>query len=298
MIRNDGRCQEGIHRLHTANHHNFHWNVGRSLPQLHSNGYPFFHVLQGLNTRLEECRRRLPDRKYTENENLFLWKRLWESSFGSWSSRNPSSNPWLINLETTKSSTLQWWTISRTWNVEKKEYTLLGSHDLVLQSKSPADPTASANETELNLVSKSNMHEWHRSSQVLIVQARSKSCREVQNLPQARIDRLPQVRQHVGQYQYRPVIPKTVYAHYPNYKECSRAVKQMRIWLSKHEKLSRLTLISCAMSGATKRRGTSPSGLIYAAARHISTAQARATSENFEWLLRCFMIFSENLSSW
>lgn len=137
--------------------------------------------------------------------------------------------------------------MSRTWNVEKKEYILLGSHDIVLQSKSPADPAASASETEPHLVSKSNMHEWHKSSQVLIVQPRGKLWKEDQNLPQARIDRLPQGRPHVGQYQYqyRPVIPRMVYAHYPNYKEHSRAVKQMRIWFSWHERLSAYLDLVC-----------------------------------------------------
>ena len=123
--------------------------------------------------------------------------------------------------------------ISRTRKVEKKkEYTLPGSHDLAMQSESPTDPMASASETELNLVSKSNMHERHWSSQVQIVRARSKLWREVQNLPQVRIDRLPQGRPQITQYLYRPVIPRMVYAHYPNYKERSRAVKQMRIWFS------------------------------------------------------------------
>jgi hypothetical protein len=114
--------------------------------------------------------------------------------------------------------------ISRAWDLVKG-YTLSWFHDFVLQPKSPVDPAVFASETEPHLVLKSNMHEWHTSWQVLIVQAQGKSWTKDQNLPQVKIDRLPQGRQHIGRYQYRRVIPRTVYEHYPNYKERSGAVK-------------------------------------------------------------------------
>lgn len=63
----------------------------------------------------------------------------------------------------------------------KKEDAPMGGHDLVLQSSSLADPAASARETEPHLVPKLNMHEWHISLQVPIVQARSKSGIQDQN---------------------------------------------------------------------------------------------------------------------
>ena len=98
-------------------------------------------------------------------------------------------------------------------------------HELVLLPNWLADPAASAKETDSRLVLKSNMHERHMSLQLLIVQARSKSGIQDQNLRWAGIYRLPQERPHTEQYQFRRAIPRMVYVHYPNCKERPKAVQ-------------------------------------------------------------------------
>ena len=160
----------------------------------------------------------------TKNENFPLWKRLGEKSFSSRSSRNSSNNTLAINFDTAKASELQRERISSAWNIEKEDAPLQ-YHDLVLLPNWQADPATSASEIEPHLVPKSNMHERHMSSQVLIVQARSKSGIKDQNLRWAGIYRLPQGRPHIRQYRFRRSIPRMVYVHYPSCKEHPRAVK-------------------------------------------------------------------------
>lgn len=55
------------------------------------------------------------------------------------------------------------------------------------------------------------------------------------------------------------------------------------------------TFISWAISAPIIRKGTSPSELTFHATLHISRAQTRATSDNFDDVLACLMTSSMNL---
>jgi hypothetical protein len=113
------------------------------------------------------------------------------------------------------------------------------------------------------------MHELHTSLQFQIVQARSRSGIDDQNLREARIERLPQERPQIKQYQCRRAIPRMVYVHYPNYKERSMAANKIRKWVHDMKKLTTHHDLVCDVGSHQPQRNITFGFNICGSAAHV-----------------------------